>query len=127
VFKRFKISAVLSAIVVTAVVGVGTQAFAAGSVVPDARAGSGSAAISGYAVTDVDYTFGQTGTTIDAVSFNVDRAADTAKVTLDAGATWHACTVSATAGAGGKYAASCAGVNASVASATELTVVAKSS
>jgi hypothetical protein len=124
-FKRFKMSAVLSAIVVSAVVGMATQAFAAGSVVPGTRGGSGSAAISGYAVTDVDYTFGQTGSTIDAVTFNLDRAATSAKVTLDAGATWHACSVASTATFNGTYAASCSGVDAAVASANQLTVVAK--
>jgi hypothetical protein len=120
-------SAVLSAIVVSAIVGMATQAFAAGSAVPGTRGGSGTAAISGYAVTDVDYSFGQTGVTIDTVSFNLDRAATSAKVTLDDGATWHACNVAATATFNGKYAASCSGVNAAVASANQLTVVAKNS
>ncbi len=126
-FKHFRLSAVLSAIVVGGVVAMGAQAFTAGSTVPGTRGGAGSAVISGYAVTDVDYTFGSTGSTIATVNFNLDRAADSAKVTLDAGSTWRPCTVATTPAFNGKYAASCSGMNVAIASANELTVVAQKS
>lgn len=124
--KHLKWSAVFSAIVTTAAVAVSAQAFTAGSAVQPSQGGAGSDAISGYVVTDVNYSFASNGTTISAVSFKLDSEASQARVAFGDGSLWNACTVAAAADVNGKYAATCPGLNVPVASADSLSVVAQS-
>jgi hypothetical protein len=121
---HLRFSFALSVVLTAGAVAVSAQAFTAGSDVGGSRAGSGSAAISGYAVTNVDYSFVSAGATISGVTFDLDRPADSARVAFG-GAVWNSCTVATTADAAGKYAATCQGLDVPVASANELSVVAQ--
>ena len=123
-FKGMKSVAGLGAVLAAGVVAMGAHAFTASNTVPDTKAGVGAGAISGYAVTDVAYTFSVDGASITGVNFNLDAVADTLQVKLFAGDTWHACTPGATA-TGGKFAATCTGFTVANASATQLSVLAQ--
>jgi hypothetical protein len=69
-------------------------AFAASNTVPSSKAGDGSGAISGYAVTSVQYVLNSDPTKIDQVKFTLDASATTVKARLVASTgTWFACTV----------------------------------
>ncbi len=106
---HLKWSAVFSAILTAAAVTVSAQAFTAGNAVAASHGGAGTDTISGYVVTEVDYSFASNGTTISGVTFNLDGPADSARVAFGDGSLWNACTVSQTADLNGKYAASCPG------------------
>ena len=68
-------------------------AFAAANTVPASLAGEGSGAISGYAVSNIVYTFDTANpSNLTNVAFNLDAAAATAKVSLTAAGTLQACT-----------------------------------
>lgn len=123
-FKAMKTVAGLGAVLAAGVVAMGAHAFTASNTVPDTKAGVGAGTISGYAVTDVAYTFSADGTDITGVGFNLDGLADTVQVKLFAGDTWHSCTPGTTA-ANAKYAATCTGFTVANASATELSVLAQ--
>ena len=125
--KHLKLSAAFTAIVTAIAIALTTQALAAGSAVPGTRGGAGSDVISGYVVTDVDYSFGANPSRISAVRFNLDSVADSARVAFGSDAPWNACTVATAAAADGKYAVSCEGLDVPVASADQLSVVAQQS
>lgn len=114
--RRLVIFAVLAVIVAS-----GVFAYAAANTVPASTAGSGAAAISGYTITSIAYGLNaSTPTNLDSVSFTIaPTAAATVKVQLAAAGTWYSC--SNTAGA-----VTCATTSpqATVAAATQLTVVA---
>jgi hypothetical protein len=114
--RRLVIFAVLSVVVAS-----GVFAYAATNTVPATTAGSGAAAISGYTVSSVAYGLNaSTPTNLDSVSFTIaPTTATTVKVQLAAAGTWYSC--SNTAGA-----VTCATISpqATVAAATQLTVVA---
>jgi hypothetical protein len=114
--RRLIVFAVLAVAVAS-----GVFAYAASNTVPATTAGAGSNTISGYTVTGVAYGLNaSTPTNLDSVSFTIAPiAATTVKVQLAAAGTWYSCTN--TAGA-----VSCATTSpqATVAAATQLTVVA---
>jgi len=74
-----------------------TYAFAAANTVPPSKAGDGSGAISGYAVSTIHYNLNATNPgTIDSVTFTLNSApatGSTIKIKLvAAGTTWYTCT-----------------------------------
>jgi hypothetical protein len=74
-------------------------AFAAGNSVPESGAGDGSGTISGYTVTNIDYTLNADPTLIDTVEFDIAPTAgannpDVVSVQLNGGA-WFSCAVAA--------------------------------
>ena len=98
-----------------------TYAFAAANTVPVSKAGDGSGAISGYAVSAIHYALNSTNpATIDSVSFTLDSvpaAGGTIKIKLvAAGSTWFSCTNVTTA-------VTCTTTGASVSTADTLQVV----
>lgn len=97
-------------------------AFTASNTVPGSTAGSGSNAISGYTATNVQYTLNATNPqNLDQVAFTLSpTSTTTVKVQLAAGGTWYACTNTA----GSVTCNTTVGTQATVAGATNLTVVA---
>ena len=108
----------LGVLILAGLVSVGAYAFTTSNTVPASKAGSGSAAISGYTVSNVQYT--NSGGTISAVQFNLDDAASAVSVRLSAGGSWHDCGASS----GVDNLVSCTGLNESAASADQLSVTA---
>ena len=77
----------LLVIAVAAVIGASAYAFTASNTVASHSAGAGSATVSGYTVTSpTNYTFNGEGTTMDKVTFDLDKAASDVKVALTAAA-----------------------------------------
>ena len=75
------------AIVIACIAGASAYAFTASNTVTDHIAGSGFATVSGYTVTGpTDYTFSADGTTVKAVSFQLDNAATDVAAALSAAA-----------------------------------------
>jgi hypothetical protein len=101
--------------------GVGAFAYAAANTVPGSNAGSGSGTISGYTVSNVAYTLNATTpTNLDQVAFTISpTAASTVKAQLAAGGSWYTC-----ANAAGSVTCNTTSPQATVAAATQLTVVA---
>jgi hypothetical protein len=101
--------------------GAGAFAYAATNTVPGSTAGSGSGAISGYTISSVSYTLNATTpTNLDQVAFTIaPTAASTIKAQLAAGGTWYSCT-----NAAGSVTCNTTSPQATVAAATQLTVVA---
>jgi hypothetical protein len=106
---------------VAATIGAGVFAYAATNTVPGSNAGSGSGTISGYTVTNVAYTLNSTTpTNLDQVAFSISpTAASTVKAQLAAGGSWYSCT-----NATGSVTCNTTSPQATVAAATQLTVVA---
>jgi hypothetical protein len=101
--------------------GVGGYAFTAANTVAESKAGDGSGEITGYDVSEVDYTLNATDpSTIDSVDFTLDTeptAGSDVMVQLDStGGEWHDCTWTGTA-------ASCDTTGESVLDADNLRVV----
>ena len=72
----------------------GTDAFTASNAVGPTGAGSGSGAISGYAVSDVAYELD--GTAVAAVSFALaPPGARTTRIRVNPAGPWHPCTIAA--------------------------------
>ncbi len=95
-----------------------TYAYAASNTVPAGKAGDGSAAISGYTVSNVAYTLDSSNpVNITAVAFTLDAGATTAKVRLVTGGTLFNCS-------GGPTSWSCAITGVTVTAANSLEVVA---
>ena len=75
-----------------------TYGYAAANVVPESGAGDGSGTISGYTITNIDYTLLTSDPSkIENVSFDVTATAgasapDDVRVTVDSGTTWITCT-----------------------------------
>ena len=68
-------------------IAVGAYAFTASNTVPNHSAGAGSATVSGYEVASPsNYTFSADGTTMNAVTFHLNKAASDVKVALTAAA-----------------------------------------
>ena len=90
--------------------------------VPASAAGAGSGAISGYTVSNIAYGLNSTNPqNLDQVSFTIAPAtAGTVKVQLASGGTWYSCTNTA----GSVTCNTTVGSQATVAAATQLTVVA---
>lgn len=77
----------LLVIAVAGVIGASAYAFTASNTVAGHSAGAGSATVSGYTVTSpTNYTFNGEGTTMDAVTFDLDKSASDVKVALTAAA-----------------------------------------
>ena len=112
---------VLAALVVAGVLGSAAYAFTATNTVPASTAGSGSGAISGYTVSAIAYTLnGTTPTNLDAVTFTIaPTAASVVKIQLAAAGSWYTC-----ANAAGSVTCNTTSPQATVAAATNLTVVA---
>ena len=112
---------VLAALVVAGVVGSAAYAFTATNTVPASTAGSGSGAISGYTVSAIAYTLNATTpTNLDAVAFTIaPTAATVVKIQLAAAGSWYTC-----ANAAGSVICNTTSPQATVAAATNLTVVA---
>jgi hypothetical protein len=102
-------------------VGAGVFAYAATNTVPGSNAGSGSGTISGYTISSVSYALNATTpTNLDQVAFTISpTAASTVKAQLAAAGTWYSCT-----NAAGSVTCNTTSPQATVAAATQLTVVA---
>ena len=102
------------------VLGSGIYAYAASNTVPSGNAGAGSGAISGYTVSNVSYGLNATTpTNLDQVTFTIAPvAASSVKAQLAAGGTWYSCT-----NAAGSVTCNTTSPQATVAAATQLTVV----
>ena len=109
--------------VIALLLAVGVYAFAASNTVPGTEAGSGSGAISGYTVNSVAYGLNSTTpTNIDSVTFTISpTSAGTVKIQLASGGSWYSCTNTS-----GSVSCNTTSPQASVAAATQLTVVATS-
>jgi hypothetical protein len=127
--KHTRVATALATFGAAAVAALGTHAFTASNSVAATTAGGGSAAISGYDVSNVNYTYSADGTTITAVGFSLDKAAADVKASLVASpgaADWTDC--GASTGTSPNITVSCAlGTPTAVASATKLSVLAVSS
>jgi hypothetical protein len=101
-------------------VGSGVFAYAATNTVPGSSAGAGSGAISGYAVSNIQYTIDSTTpTNLNQVSFTISpAAASVVKAQLSASGAWYNCTNST-----GSVTCATTSPQATVAGATQLTVV----
>jgi hypothetical protein len=116
-FKHFrKMTGIAVALTAVAAV-VGANAFTASNTVAASKAGAGSGAISGYAVSNIAYT--NSGGNVTGVTFNLDAAASNVKVTLVDGGTSYDCGASV----GVTYLVTCT-VSVPAETATNLTVVA---
>jgi hypothetical protein len=114
------------AVVVTAIavlLAIGVYAFAASNTVPGTEAGSGSGAISGYTVTSVAYGLNASNpANIDSVTFTIaPTSAGTVKIQLAGGGSWYSCSNTS-----GSVSCTTTSPQATVAAATQLTVVATS-
>jgi len=115
--RRFRYVAALLAAVCVAV---GAYAFTNSNTVPGTNAGSGSGAISGYTISNVQYTLNSDPTKMDAVTLTLDKAAGTVKVQVVTGGSWYSCTNPT----GNDWSCETTSPQASVAPADQLTVVA---
>jgi hypothetical protein len=73
-------------------------AFADSNFVPESGAGDGDGDISGYTVSNIDYTLNANPTLIDTVEFDIDptagaQAPDVVKVQFNNAGSWYDCTV----------------------------------
>jgi hypothetical protein len=112
---------VIVALLAAVVIGVAVYAFTAANTVPDTSAGAGSGTISGYTITNVQYGLNATTpTNLDQVTFTISpAAASTVKVQLAPAGSWYSCT-----NASGSVTCNTTSPQATVAAATQLTVVA---
>jgi hypothetical protein len=97
---------------------IGGYVFSASNTVPDTKAGIGSGTITGYAVSNVQYT--NSNGVITAVSFNLDGPARDVSVQLTSGGTWNDCGGST----GGGNLVNCSGLTEDAGTADQLSVVA---
>lgn len=117
----FSLKRVAGVLAIAGALSLATFAYTNTNTVAPSAAGAGSGAISGYDITDVHYVLGETDPAdVASVTFTMDPApAAGATVTIrlaDAGP-WYSCTVSVAS-------ADCDTTGATVAGATNLTVVA---
>ncbi|HEY3544449.1 MAG TPA: hypothetical protein VGK79_18075 [Gaiellaceae bacterium] len=110
----------MAALIAAVCVAVGAYAFTNSNTVPATNAGSGSGAISGYTISNVQYTLNSDPTKIDAVTLTLDKAAGTVKVQVVTGGSWYSCTNPT----GNDWSCDTTAPQASVAPADQLTVVA---
>jgi hypothetical protein len=106
---------------VVAALGTAAYVFTATNTVPDTSAGSGSGTISGYTITNVQYSLNATNPqNLDAVTFTISpTAASVVKIQLASGGSWYSCTNTS-----GSVSCTTTSPQATVAAATQLTVVA---
>jgi hypothetical protein len=111
----------VGAVGVAGVLALGAYAYTASNTVPASRAGTGSGAITGYTVSSITYTInGTTPTNLDGVGFSISpTAAATVKAQLASGGAWYSCVNTS-----GSVACDTTSPQATVAAATQLTVVA---
>jgi hypothetical protein len=116
--RRARLVFVLAAAIA---VGTGVYAYAAANTVPGSTAGAGSGAISGYTVSGIAYGLNATTpTNLDSVSFTIaPTTATTVKAQLAAAGNWYTCSNVA-----GAVTCNTTSPQATVAAATQLTVVA---
>jgi len=77
----------LLVVAVASIIGVSAYAFTASNTVAAHSAGAGSATVSGYTVASpTNYTFSGDGTKMEAVTFDLDKAASDVQVALTAAA-----------------------------------------
>ena len=128
-FRRRNMAGIL-AVGVACVSGASAYAFTASNTLPTPlSAGGATAAVSGYTVSSISYTFSADGTTVTAVGFDLDKAASDVQVALTAGTPiagdWTDCGAS---GASSPWAVTCTlGSAVANGSADNLAVVAVSS
>ena len=110
------------AVVAAAVLGSAAYVFTASNTGPATSAGSGAGTISGYTASSVAYSLNATNpANIDQVSFTLNpTAAGTVKIKLAPAGAWYACANSS----GSVTCDTTVGTQATVAAATELTVLA---
>jgi hypothetical protein len=90
-FRNFKV--LLTVLVVIVIAGSAYAFAAANTGVTASKAGEGSAAITGYAVSDISYTLHTDDKTLlDAVVFTLDAAATNVKVQVVDAGDWYTCT-----------------------------------
>ena len=119
--RRFRyVAALIAAVCVAA----GIYAFTASNTVPATKLGAGSGAITGYTVSNVQYTLNTSDPTkLDAVTFTLSAAAGTVKAQVDTVAgDWYGCTNPS----GNNWSCDTTSPQANVQPADQLTVVAKS-
>jgi hypothetical protein len=122
-FTRVSRTRAVVVAVVALLLAIAVYAFAASNTVPGTEAGSGSGTISGYTVSSVAYGLNATTpTNIDSVTFTIaPTAAGTVKIQLASGGSWYSCTNTS-----GSISCNTTSPQATVAAATQLTVVATS-
>ena len=86
--RRFRLRRLtgLATLAVAAVAGTSAYAFTASNTVPNHYAGEGVATVSGYTVTDYEYTFSPDGTKIESAVITLDAAANDVQAALTAAA-----------------------------------------
>ena len=119
---RGGIARLLCLLAVPALVAVSTYAFAASNTVPTSAAGEGASSISGYTISNIDYTLNSSNpANIDQVEFDLNTAppatADVKAKLVASSTTWYGCTISS-----GTH-ATCLTSGASVSAADQLSVV----
>lgn len=83
---------------VLAIIAAIVYGFAAANVVPESGAGDGTGTVSGYTITNIDYTLlGSDPSKLQSVEFDVTatggaNAATDVRITVDGGANWVTCT-----------------------------------
>lgn len=83
----------LLAVAIIAALAVAAFGFAASNTVPTSRAGDGSGTVSGYTVSNINYTLDASNPSlIDSVSFTLDAPAGDVYVSVDNGSSWTQCT-----------------------------------
>jgi hypothetical protein len=117
--RRNKKRSVVLTLLLTLLLALAAYAYTASNTVPATHAGDGHEAISGYTVSNVNYTVDSAGNITD-VAFDLDAAASNASVSVHAGDPLTTCTNPS----GNHW--TCSGLNVSVASADDLRVVAYS-
>lgn len=100
--KLFRIRFRLVGLIVLALVlGAATYGFAASNSVPESGAGDGDGAVSGYTITNIDYTLqGSDPTYLAGVSFDIAPTSgastpDTVEISLNSGTDWVSCSAGA--------------------------------
>jgi hypothetical protein len=119
--RRHSTNKIVFIAILTGILASAAYAFTAANTVPGSQAGSGSGAISGYTATAVSYTLNATTpTNIDAVAFTISPTTTAAvKIQLAAAGSWYSCTNTS-----GSVSCATTSPQATVAAATQLTVVA---
>lgn len=119
---RGGIARLLGVLAIPALVAISTYAFAASNTVPTSAAGEGASSISGYTISNIDYTLNSINpANVDQVEFDLNTAPPgTAEVKVKlvaSSTTWYGCTISS-----GTH-ATCLTSGATVAAADQLSVV----
>ena len=119
--RRIGRGRLIGTLVLAGVLSTAFYAFTATNTVPASNAGAGSGTISGYTASAVTYTVNSTTPTdLDQVAFTIaPTTTSTVKVQLASGGSWYDCANSA-----GSVTCNTTSPQATVAAATQLTVVA---